>query len=181
MIEAELCFFEMEVEGMFGDAVELEQAAFSEAPEAFDAVDVLWSAGELVVGVADSEVLVEAEIDQAIVTSPAVGMEHGFGSDSAADHRLQSGFGGVRIDLGVDLVASFEQTEDDRLAAGSSASSAAHATRAGRRSALYSADRALTRSVCHKNSCKGFLLKRFKQLLQTFQVAYPSPLAALII
>ena len=51
MIEAELCFFEMEVEGMFGDAVELEQAAFSEAPEAFDAVDVLRSAGELVVGV----------------------------------------------------------------------------------------------------------------------------------
>src|SRR6266581_8064968 len=130
MIEAELCFFEMEVEGMFGDAVELEQAAFSEAPEAFDAVDVLRSAGELVVGVADPEVLVEAEIDQAVVTSPAVGMEHGFGSDSAADHRLQSGFGGVGNDLGVDLVASFEQTEDDRLAAGSSASSAAHATRA---------------------------------------------------
>jgi hypothetical protein len=71
MIEAELCFFEMEVEGMFGDAVELEQAAFGEAPEAFDAVDVLWSAGELVVGVADPEVLVEAEIDQAVVTSPA--------------------------------------------------------------------------------------------------------------
>ncbi len=130
MIEAELCFFEMEVEGMFGDAVELKQAAFREAPEAFDAVDVLRSAGELVVGVADPEVLVEAEIDQAVVTSPAVGMEHGFGSDSAADHRLQSGFGDVGNDLGVDLVASFEQTEDDRLAAGSSASSAAHATRA---------------------------------------------------
>jgi hypothetical protein len=42
----------------------------------------------------------------------------------------QSGFGGIRNDLGVDLVASFEQTEDDGLAAGSSASSAAHATRA---------------------------------------------------
>jgi hypothetical protein len=37
-------------------------------------------------------------------------MEHGFGSDSAADHRLQSGLGGVGNDLGVDLVASFEQT-----------------------------------------------------------------------
>src|SRR5260370_27435512 len=130
MIEAELCFFEMEVEGMFGDAVELEQAAFGEGPEAFDGVDVLRSADELIVGVADPEVLVEAEIDQAIVTSPAVSMEHGFGSDSAADHRLQSGFGGVGNDLSVDLVASFEQTEDDGLAAGSSASSAAHATRA---------------------------------------------------
>jgi hypothetical protein len=31
----------------------------------------------------------------------------------------QSGFGGIRNDLGVDLVASFEQTEDDGLAAGS--------------------------------------------------------------
>ena len=72
MVEAELGFFEMEVEGMFWDAVELEQAAFDETPEAFDSIDVMRSADELVLPVADSKVLVEAEIDHAIVASPAI-------------------------------------------------------------------------------------------------------------
>ena len=130
MVETELGFFEMEVEGMFWDAVELEQAAFGEAPEAFDSVDVVRSADELVLSVADPEVLVEAEINQSVVASPAIGMEDGFEPNSAADDRLQSGFGRVRHDLGIDLVPSFEQTEDDGLAAGSSSSFAAHTARA---------------------------------------------------
>ena len=130
VVEPELRFFEMKVEGMFGDSVELEQASFGEVPEALDAVDVVGSADELVLRVADPEMLVEAEVDQAVVASPAVGMEDGFGSDSAANHSLESGFGGIRHDLGVDLVPSFEQPEDDRLAAGSATSFAAHAARA---------------------------------------------------
>lgn len=130
VVEAELGFFQMKVEGMFRNSVELEQTAFGEAPEAFDAVDVVRSPSELVVGVADPEVLVEAEIDQAVVASPAVGVEYGFWSDSSTNDGLESGFGGVRHDLGIDLIASFQQPEDDRLAAGSSASLATHTTRA---------------------------------------------------
>ena len=87
-------------------------------------------ARELVVGVAHPEVLIKAEIDQAIVASPAVGVEYGFRPDSAADDRLESGFGGIRHDLGIDLIASFQKPEDDRLAAGSAASLATHTTRA---------------------------------------------------
>jgi hypothetical protein len=130
LVESELCFFEVEVEGMFGDAIELEQASFGEAPEAFDPIDMVLPASEFVVGVVDPEVLVEAEIDQAIVASPTVGMEDGFRFDSATNDGLECGFGGIRHDLGVDLVASFEQPEDDRLATGSPASLAANATRA---------------------------------------------------
>src|ERR1039458_4736508 len=129
VIEAELCLFEMEIEGMFGDAVELEQASFGEAPEAFDAIDMMRSACELIVSVADPKVLVEAQIDEAIVCSPAIGMEHGLRLDSASNHRLQSGFGGIRYNLGIDLVAAFEQTEHDGLAASSTTSHAANATR----------------------------------------------------
>lgn len=129
VVEAELRFFQMKVEGMFGDTVELEQTAFGEAPEAFDAVDVVWSPSELVVRVADPEVPIEAEIDEAVVASPPVGVKDGFRSDSSANDSLESGFGGVRHDLGIDLIAAFEQTEDDRLATGSAASLATRTTR----------------------------------------------------
>ena len=78
LVESGLCFFEVEVEGMFGDVIELEQASFGEAPDAFDPIDRVLPASEFVVGVVDPEVLVEAEIDQAIVASPTVGMEDGF-------------------------------------------------------------------------------------------------------
>src|SRR5260370_15744625 len=120
----------MKVEGMFGDSVELEQAAFGEAPEAFDAVDVVRSPREFVVRVADPEVLIEAGIGQDVVAWPAVGVEDGFQSVSSANNSLQSGFGGVGHDLGIDLIASFEQTEDDGLAASSAASPATHPARA---------------------------------------------------
>ena len=46
------------------------------------------------------------------------------------DERLQRGFGGVGHDLGIDLVAALEQTEDDGLAAGSGAAFATHTARA---------------------------------------------------
>lgn len=115
---------------MFRDSVELEQATFGEAPEALDAVDVIRSKSELIVRVADPEVLIVADIDQSVVASPAVCVKDGFNSDSAANDRLESGFGGVRHDLGVDLIAAFQQSEDDGLAAGSAISLAPHTTSA---------------------------------------------------
>ena len=41
MIEAEFCFLQMERECALSHAVELSQAVFGIAPEAFDSVDVL--------------------------------------------------------------------------------------------------------------------------------------------
>ena len=43
VVEAELRFLQVQVEGLFWDAVELAQAAFSEAPEALDSVDTMVS------------------------------------------------------------------------------------------------------------------------------------------
>jgi len=114
---------------MFRDAIELDQPPFCETPEALDSVDVMCSSNKFVVGMIDPEVLVESKIDQPVVTSPAIGMEYGFDSDFTSNHRLQSGFGSIRDDLGVDLVATFEQAEDDRLPARSTASFAPDATR----------------------------------------------------
>jgi hypothetical protein len=77
--------------------------------------------------VANPEVLVEAQIDETIVSSPAVGVEHRLGLDPASNHLLQSGFGGIRDNLGIDLVAAFEQAEHNGFAASSTTSHAANA------------------------------------------------------
>ena len=101
MVEAKFGLFEMKVKGMSGDAVELEQATFGEAPKALDAVDVMRSASEFVLAMIDAKMLIETQINQPVVPSPTVGVQHGFGSDSATNHRLESGFGGIRYDFGV--------------------------------------------------------------------------------
>lgn len=78
----------MEVEGLFSDTVELDQASFGEAPEALDSVDVVRSDGELILPMIDPEVLVESQIDQAIVPSPAVGMHDGIWTHFSANDGL---------------------------------------------------------------------------------------------
>jgi hypothetical protein len=57
VIEAELCLFEVEVERVFWNPVELDQAVLGEAPEALDTIDVAGTAAELILAVIDPEVL----------------------------------------------------------------------------------------------------------------------------
>lgn len=78
----------------------------------------------------NAEVLVIAEIDQAVVAAPAIGVEDGLGADLTANNGLERGLGGIRDDFGVDLISAFEQTKDDGFAARAPAPLAAHATRA---------------------------------------------------
>lgn len=113
MVETELGFLQVQIEGVSGDAVELEQALFGEAPEALDAVDMARAGGELVVSVVDPEMCVEVQIDQAVVAPPAVGVQHRCGAGLAADNGLQRGFGSIGHDLGVEVIATFQQAEDD--------------------------------------------------------------------
>jgi len=55
VVEAEFCLLEVEMDGMFWDAVELDQAPFREAPEALDSLDAIRSVGEFVVGMLDPD------------------------------------------------------------------------------------------------------------------------------
>ena len=77
-------------------------------PAAFD---------ELVVAVIDRKVLVQTQINQPIVASPAVGMDDAVGVYFPSNNGLQRGFGCIGDDLGVNAVAAFEQTKDDGFAA----------------------------------------------------------------
>jgi hypothetical protein len=66
-------------------AVELGEAAFGEAPEALDAVYMDAVLGK-VLRLVDPEVAVVADIDEAVVTRPAVGDEDGVQRDVAPDN-----------------------------------------------------------------------------------------------
>ncbi len=115
-VKVELGFFQVQVEGLRGHHVEPGQAAFCVAPERLDAVDVIFAPGELVVAMIDPEMLVVADVDQAVVAAAAVGMDNDSRVDLAPYHRLQRGFRAVGNDSDVDFHLAFQDAEHDRLA-----------------------------------------------------------------
>ena len=65
----------MQVEGRFSHTAKLYESNFGKAPEAFDAIDVVRSDGEFILGMIDSIVLLVAQIDYAIVRPKPVSMD----------------------------------------------------------------------------------------------------------
>lgn len=82
----------MEMKGAFLHSVELRQPVFYIAPKALDSIDMVGAKGKFVVAMIDPQMLVEAQIDQPVVASPAVGMNYGFKTCLAANDGLQRGF-----------------------------------------------------------------------------------------
>ena len=80
---------------------------------------------KLILRLVDPQVLGVTDVDQSIVASPAVGMNHAFQADLTANHLLQRDFPGIRNDLCKDLSLTLEDPEDDGFAAGSSSPFAA--------------------------------------------------------
>ena len=94
------------------DAIELGEPAFGEAPEGLDAIDVYaLAARELMLAMVDAQVPVEADIDEAIIATPTIGVDHAFERDAPLDNGLQRGFFAVRHDLGVDSAVPLEDAK----------------------------------------------------------------------
>ena len=88
VIEAKFCFFQMERKGAFAHAVKLRQAVLGKAPKALDAVDVIRPNGKFVLPVMDAKVSRIAEINQAVVTALAIGVNRRIEFSMTANHRL---------------------------------------------------------------------------------------------
>jgi len=129
MVEAEFSFFKVEIKGLFRDAVELCQPSFCVAPEALDTVDMSFSTGKLISAMIDSKMLVEADIDQAIVPTPAIRMDDRGGIDVAPDNALERSFGAIGNDLGIDLSLPFQQTKHNGFAVSTTPSFASYPMR----------------------------------------------------
>jgi len=74
--------------------------------------------GELVLAMLDTIVLFVAQVHQAVVASPAVGVNHALGVHLPPDDGLQSGLGAIRHDLGIDLATPLQDAEDRSFAIG---------------------------------------------------------------
>jgi len=85
---------------------------------------------KLIVAMIDSIMLRVPDINQAVIAAPAVRVDGGINRDSTANNGLKCGLFTVRHDLGIDTAVTFEDAEDDGLAAGSSASLATDTARA---------------------------------------------------
>jgi hypothetical protein len=64
----------MEREGAFAHTLKFRQAVLGKAPDALDAVDVIRTNSKSVVSVMDAKVSCVAQINQIVVTAPAIGV-----------------------------------------------------------------------------------------------------------
>ena len=96
------------------DAVELGEPAFCEAPKGFDAIDVSATLGEGLLLV-DAHVLVIADIDQAIVSGPAIGADNALGIDPPSNDGSQGVLGAIRHDFRINFSLPLKDAEDGLL------------------------------------------------------------------
>ena len=94
VVETPLTFFEVEEEAVLANAAQFEEAKLGVTPKRFDAVDVVFATGELVLVVMDAVVFVALE-DEAVVGFPAVGVDVGSFDHPPGDNRHQLLFGAV--------------------------------------------------------------------------------------
>ena len=98
------------------------QSGFGKAPEAFNAVDMCSASDELILSVIHPQMLAVADIDQAVVTPPAIGIDNAIQGDTSSDNALERGFTAVGDDFSVDITVAFEDAKDRRLAESTTAS-----------------------------------------------------------
>src|SRR5262245_59379071 len=128
MIEPKFTFLEMEKEILPTNAAAFRQPGFRGAPKAFNPIDVdAASAHEDALAMFDAEMFAIAEVDQAVIADPAVGVNHARQGHPAANNGPQSGLFRIGDDLRVDPPATLKDAEDDGLAAGAPPAFAADA------------------------------------------------------
>lgn len=129
MIPAPFRFLEVEEEEFRTNAAQFDKAELGITPEAFDSVDVVLAAGELVFMVMNAPVFITTK-QQAVIAEPSVGVDRGLGKHLSFDDRLQLCPGAVFDHASEDFAAALEKPDDGRLAAGSASSPAPHPPRA---------------------------------------------------
>jgi len=120
VVEMELALLKMEQEGVPVHPPEPRKPSLGVAPATLDAVDVVAadpSAAELIGTVIDRQMLLTPHVDQAIVSTPAVGIDDSVERDFPLDRGLKNNFRPVEDELGVHLVIAFVDPEHGCLLA----------------------------------------------------------------
>ena len=72
----------------------------------------------------DAEMFLTAQIDESVITSPAIGMNDAFKVYTATYDALEGGSGAIRNDFRIDFILAFEQTKNNGFSACSTTSDA---------------------------------------------------------
>ncbi len=98
------------------------KAGFSISPESFDAIDVGLIPRERILSMIDSLVLSVTNIHQAIVATPAIGVDDAVQVGLSPNSLLQRGLRAIGHYLGVHAAIAFEDAEDDGFSISASSS-----------------------------------------------------------
>ena len=126
VIEPVLALLQMQKKFLLAKSVELQHSAFRKGPKTLDPVDVSTLIRELIGLMVNPKMLLESDIDQALIAGPKVRVNDGVKTHFAPYNCLQRTLFAVRNYLRIDPSVSFENAEDDRLATSSTAALAAN-------------------------------------------------------
>ena len=118
---------------MFIHTSESIQAGLGKAPEALDAVDMGLASDKFILAVIDSQVPAIANVNQAVVTPPAIGIDDAIQGNVTSDNRLERRLSAVWNDFCVDRSVALKNTKHSRftVSAASSLTSDAPGTEVG--------------------------------------------------
>lgn len=89
MIEAEFAFFQVMKKLLGAQTIELLHPPFGKGPEALDAVDMIGPVGKFIIGMIDPKMFGKTDINQTVVTAPAVGVDNHVQGHFSPDNGLQ--------------------------------------------------------------------------------------------
>ena len=126
MIKPKLTLLQMQSKSMFGNTIELRQAALCKTPEGFNTVNMTAAFDKLIVAMINPKVFAKANIHQAIVATPAIGIDDAQRVGFTSDNRLQSTFRRIWNNLRINLITTFKQAKDNGFVASTAATFATH-------------------------------------------------------
>ena len=122
VVEPKLTLFKKQGKGMRMGSPVFDKASFSISPEPFDPIDVGLVFNELILSMVDSQMLSVTNIDEAIVTTPAIGVDDAIQADLSPNSLLQRGLRAIGNYLSVHVAIAFEDAEDDGFPVSASSS-----------------------------------------------------------
>ncbi len=122
MIEAKLTLLQVEVEGTFMNPSKAEQPRFGKTPETLNPIHMDTASDKFIPAMIDPEMLPIAHINQPVIPSPPIRVDHTVQGDLPANNRLQRGFPAVRYEFRVDVPIALEDAKANSFAIGSTTS-----------------------------------------------------------
>lgn len=95
---------------------ESRQPGLCKSPKAFNAVDMRMTSHELILAMIDPEMFSVTDINQAIISAPAIRVDDAVEGDASSNNALQRRFAAVSNNLGVNTAIALEDAKDGSFA-----------------------------------------------------------------